>query len=92
MAPETTSPAPGAAPTLDPAPAAAPAAATLTDSLVVATIAGDESIRPFRFEASQADLDDLRGRILATRWPEKELVGDGTQGVQLALIRELARY
>ena len=49
-------------------------------------------IRPFRIAFPQADLDDLRRRILATRFPERELVDDGTQGVQLALIREVARY
>jgi pimeloyl-ACP methyl ester carboxylesterase len=92
MAPETTSPAPGTAPTLDPAPAAAPASATLTDSLVVATLADDESIRPFRFEASDAALEDLRRRILATRWPDRETVADDSQGVQLATMQKLAAY
>ena len=41
---------------------------------------------------SQADIDDLRRRIQATRWPEKETVGDLSQGVPLATIQELARY
>jgi len=50
------------------------------------------AIRPFRFEASDADLIELRRRIAATRWPEKETVGDDTQGVQLATIQALARY
>ena len=49
--------------------------------------APDASIRPFRFEASEADLNDLRQRILATRWPEGETVLDDTQGVQLATIQ-----
>jgi pimeloyl-ACP methyl ester carboxylesterase len=49
-------------------------------------------IRPFRFEASDADLIELRRRIAATRWPEKETVGDDTQGVQLATMRKLAEY
>jgi pimeloyl-ACP methyl ester carboxylesterase len=53
---------------------------------------GDEAIRPFRFNASQADLDELRRRILATRWPEKELVADPSQGVQSATMQKLARY
>ena len=52
----------------------------------------DETIRPFKFHASQSDLDDLHRRILATRWPEKETVNDATQGVQLATIRALAKY
>jgi pimeloyl-ACP methyl ester carboxylesterase len=50
------------------------------------------AIRPFRFEAAQADLDDLRQRIAAMRWPERENVADQSQGVQLATMQELARY
>jgi pimeloyl-ACP methyl ester carboxylesterase len=50
------------------------------------------AIRPFTIETSKADLDDLRARIAATRWPRKELVDDRSQGVQLATIQELARY
>src|SRR3954463_3843928 len=50
------------------------------------------AIRPFTIETPKADLDDLRARIAATRWPSKELVDDRSQGVQLATIRELARY
>jgi pimeloyl-ACP methyl ester carboxylesterase len=49
-------------------------------------------IRPFRFEVQQEELDDLRRRIAATRWPEKEPVNDLSQGVQLAAIQALARY
>jgi pimeloyl-ACP methyl ester carboxylesterase len=49
-------------------------------------------IRPFHFEVRQEELDDLRGRIAATRWPEKEPVDDLSQGVQLAAIEALARY
>jgi pimeloyl-ACP methyl ester carboxylesterase len=50
------------------------------------------SIRPFRVEVPDAALADLRRRIVATRWPEKETVADATQGVQLATTRKLARY
>jgi len=50
------------------------------------------ALRPFRVEVPQAELDDLRRRILATRWPEKETVTDNSQGVRLATIRALARY
>ena len=50
------------------------------------------AVRPFRIEVSQASLDDLRKRVLATRWPTKELVQDRSQGVQLATLKELARY
>ncbi|WP_435227276.1 epoxide hydrolase family protein [Streptomyces sp. Tue6028] len=51
-----------------------------------------QAIRPFTFEISDAELKDLRARILATRFPEKETVADQSQGTQLATIQELARY
>ena len=50
------------------------------------------SIRPFEYHASDEELADLKRRIEATRWPERELVDDGTQGVQLALMQKLAEY
>jgi pimeloyl-ACP methyl ester carboxylesterase len=50
------------------------------------------SIRPFSYHATEAELDELRRRILATRWPEKEAVADFSQGVPLALMQKLARY
>ncbi|MBD2068200.1 alpha/beta fold hydrolase [Leptolyngbya sp. FACHB-671] len=50
------------------------------------------AIRPFQINIPQADLDDLRQRIVATRWPEKETVSDQSQGLQLATMQELARY
>jgi pimeloyl-ACP methyl ester carboxylesterase len=49
-------------------------------------------IRPFHVEIPEDELADLRRRILATRWPSKELVEDRSQGVQLATLQELARY
>ena len=49
-------------------------------------------IRPFQYKASDAELDDLRRRIKATRWPDRETVPDASQGVQLATMQELARY
>jgi pimeloyl-ACP methyl ester carboxylesterase len=49
-------------------------------------------VRPFTVEISQGQIDDLRGRIEATRWPSPELVADASQGIQLAFLRELARY
>jgi pimeloyl-ACP methyl ester carboxylesterase len=52
----------------------------------------NESIRPFRFSASDEELADLRRRILATRWPEKEPVADHSQGVPLATMQKLAHY
>ena len=48
--------------------------------------------RPFTIEIPEADLEDLRARIAATRWPEKETVDDQSQGVPLATMQELARY
>src|SRR5213595_790679 len=51
-----------------------------------------DTIRPFRFHASDEDLADLRQRIKATRWPEKEPVADFSQGVPLATMQKLARY
>ena len=56
------------------------------------TVETATEIRPFHVEIPQEDLDDLRRRIVATRWPSKELVEDRSQGVQLATIQELARY
>jgi pimeloyl-ACP methyl ester carboxylesterase len=53
---------------------------------------GDPSIRPFRVHASDAALADLRRRITATIWPDRELVPDASQGVQLATMRKLADY
>jgi hypothetical protein len=58
-----------------------------------ATAAQDSTIRPFTVPTvPQAALDDLRRRIAATRWPEKETVADQTQGVQLATMQKLASY
>src|ERR671916_1542921 len=50
------------------------------------------AVRPFSIDVPEEGLADLRRRIAATRWPTKELVEDRSQGVQLATIRELARY
>jgi pimeloyl-ACP methyl ester carboxylesterase len=51
-----------------------------------------QPIRSFSFHASDADLDDLRRRVAATKWPGKETVPDSSEGVQLAVIQQLARY
>ena len=51
-----------------------------------------ESIRPFRFHATDEQLAELKRRILATRWPESETVPDSSQGVPLRTMQELARY
>jgi len=75
---------------------------TMTTSLAKAAIAAaapttrqapkDPSIRTFSIDVPQAKLDDLRRRVVATQWPEKETVADASQGVQLAMIQALARY
>ena len=54
--------------------------------------AEDASIRPFKVRVPQAALDDLRRRIAATRWPDKETVADQSQGAQLAKLQQLAQY
>jgi pimeloyl-ACP methyl ester carboxylesterase len=54
--------------------------------------AGQNAIRPFQVNVPEAELTELRRRIIATRWPERETVPDATQGVQLATMQALARY
>lgn len=70
------------------------AALAASSALAGTALAGGAAaaIRPFRFEAAQADLDDLRHRLKAIRWPERERVNDTTEGVRLATIQALARY
>jgi hypothetical protein len=58
----------------------------------LADVAEATAIRPFQVNVPDADLADLRRRIVATRLPEKETVGDFTQGVPLATVQKLARY
>jgi pimeloyl-ACP methyl ester carboxylesterase len=58
----------------------------------MATIESATEIRPFSVEVPEDELDDLRRRIAATRWPSKELVEDRSQGVQLATMQALASY
>src|SRR6185369_5682981 len=69
---------------------AAGAASVLSANLSLA--AEDASIRPFHISVPEEQLVDLRRRIAATRWPEKETVTDASQGVQLATTEKLARY
>jgi len=85
--------------TSEPTLTAAPSLAPTLDSPLIGSAAAvgqpaavDTSIRPFRHHASDAQLADLKRRILATRWPEKETVSDSSQGVPLATMQELARY
>jgi pimeloyl-ACP methyl ester carboxylesterase len=58
-----------------------------------ATEVGEQTpVRPFQVGFAEAELAELRRRIKATRWPERETVSDDSQGVPLALMQELARY
>jgi pimeloyl-ACP methyl ester carboxylesterase len=56
------------------------------------TVVDDKSIRPFHINVAEAQLVDLRQRVVATRWPNKKTVSDRSQGAQLAKIQELVRY
>src|ERR1051325_6163468 len=53
----------------------------------IALTADNSPIRPFHFSASESDLTDLRRRVAATHWPDKEQVNDASQGVQLATMQ-----
>ncbi len=66
----------------------------LTPADVPASVptATNAAIRPFHYTAPESALIDLRKRILATRWPDQELVPDASQGVQLATMQKLAHY
>jgi pimeloyl-ACP methyl ester carboxylesterase len=70
---------------------AAAGASSLLPSQLAAAPAGN-GIRPFHYEASEEQLADLRKRVAAARWPDKEQVADETQGVRLATMRNLAQY
>ena len=70
---------------------AAAGAVNLFPSQLVAAATSD-AIRPFRVDVPEERLVDLRRRLAATQWPEKETVADETQGVQLATIQQLVRY
>jgi hypothetical protein len=69
-----------------------------TDAVAVAAApatrqaAEDRSMRPFTVHVPQAELDDLRRRIAATRWSDRETVTDRSQGVQLETLQALVRY
>jgi pimeloyl-ACP methyl ester carboxylesterase len=58
----------------------------------MSTVETATEIRPFNLEITEKQIDDLRRRIAATRWPTKELVDDRSQGVQLATLKALADY
>jgi len=70
--------------------AAAGAARLFSPKLAAAATSGE--IVPFRINVPEEQLVDLRRRVKATRWPDRETVKDASQGVQLATIQDLARY
>lgn len=57
-----------------------------------ATVDNDSSIRPFKVNIPEDAVADLRRRVLATRWPDRETVADQSQGVQLAQLQDLVHY
>jgi pimeloyl-ACP methyl ester carboxylesterase len=64
-----------------------------TESAIAPAIVSNEEIRPFKInKVPQAELDELKRRIAATRWPEKETVNDQSQGVPLATMKAFAHY
>jgi len=73
-------------------PATARAATAPAATAAVAAPAAEAAIRPFQFHATDAQLADLKRRIKATNWPERETVADDTQGVNLATMQKLADY
>lgn len=72
--------------------AAAAGALSIVPSGLANAAANGTEIRPFKFRATDAQLDDLRRRVKATRFPEREIVNDASQGVQAATIEKLAKY
>jgi pimeloyl-ACP methyl ester carboxylesterase len=67
-------------------------AQTVTPAARAKTDVGTDAIRPFRVHFPDEALADMKRRITATRWPEREIVADQSQGVQLATIQKLASY
>src|SRR2546428_7472307 len=68
------------------------ASETPTKAGAATAVAEDTGIRPFRIHVPEEALVDLRRRVAATRWPERETVANDSQGVRLATMQELARY
>jgi pimeloyl-ACP methyl ester carboxylesterase len=58
----------------------------------MATVETTTEIRPFAAEIPQVEVDDMRRRLVETRWPDRETVADASQGVQLAMLKELVEY
>jgi pimeloyl-ACP methyl ester carboxylesterase len=68
------------------------AAGAITLLTIRPALAVDSAIRPFKISVPDQELADLRRRIVATRWPDKETVADQSQGVRLATMKKLAQY
>ena len=71
---------------------AASGLANLIPGALSVAAAGGEAVRPFSINFPEGDLEELRRRIAATRWADRETVTDDTQGVQLETIKKLAGY
>jgi len=91
---QSTAASPGARPTLSREPIMtqrntvdAPAAAPFSREA-----AREDAVHPFRAHVPDADVADMKRRLAATRWPDKETVADASQGAQLARLQELVRY
>ena len=78
-----------------PSPGSAASATVAASSLIAMqaqAVTTSDAIRPFRVDVPDELLVDLRRRLVATRWPDRETAPDESQGVQLATMQELARY
>ena len=67
-------------------------ALALCNSPLVSAAPAADAVVPFHVDIQDQQLTDLRNRIAATRWPDKETVADRSQGAQLAKLQELVRY
>src|SRR5580704_9578889 len=61
-------------------------------AMPMGTVTSNGLIRPYRINVPESALIDLRQRLATTRWPDRETVGDQTQGVQLATMQDLLQY
>src|SRR3954469_321442 len=64
----------------------------MTDVATTGTSSDDGTIPPFQIHVPKEQVEDMRRRIAATRWPDRETVTDDSQGVSLATMQELAGY
>jgi hypothetical protein len=64
----------------------------MTQASMAAALVGVDAVKPFRVHFSDEMLSDLKRRVGSTRWPDREVVPDQSQGVQRATAQKLARY